>query len=140
MILLVQLLTICKIGWCWNVYFCLNNKQPSLQGPASSEGERSLHKIHTSLGLRLIHTHDKINSQFKFDSEIFRKCGCIVTQPTEANWLSDLIDLSEVLYYTTLQTTLQPIETLSTIKLNLCWSKCDEYINRPRWRRDCDTN
>ena len=48
------------------------------------------------------------------------------------NWLSDLkIDQNNLLH-SSMQATLQPIETLSAIKLNLGWINCNECINRSR--------
>ena len=40
-----------------------------------------------------------------------------------------------ILYYATLQSTLQPIETVSAIRLNLRRSNCDDCLNRPRQMR-----
>ena len=51
-----------------------------------------------------------------------------------SNWLSDL-QMDHILYYATLQPTLQPAETSSATKLNLWWSNYDGCI-QAKTRRD----
>ena len=51
---------------------------------------------------------------------------CVKGNVAKINWLSDM--KNQIIYYTTLQPTLQPIKVL--------WSNCDEYINRPRKKEE----
>ena len=92
-------------------------------------------------------------SNFNWIFTMINDIGLAVAYPTicmkgniaQTNWSYDTCVLdgqghSYILLRNSTQPTLQPIEVLSTIRLNLRWSNYDEYINRPRKiRKDCGT-